>query len=1047
MKTKRLLPGIISLLMIVPLNYGQDSCLNIYPNPPVDKIPLIASSHDADSIEQFHFRWLVNGVEIMEGYNADLFRVNFETGFEPDGPDSLISSAGATLQPGEFGTAAHIGDEYTRLVYSAENNISTDSGSISFWFSLDYDIDDPAYNYWNTLFYYFIDELNALDIDINKDRNEIAGVSLRNGEYLVSFCNATKGIKAGEWNHLVWTWNGNDSTQRVYLNNYNSAVDLYIPPVGNGDSINVGCSINGTSNINGKIDEFCIFNHALDEYEIEALYLMPGNWLSSALSPDLFSEGDTIKLIYSYYNGQAWSDDAEAGIWNVAEYPVIDVQLINDVLPPGTETASISFSTLVNARCRCDTLDNLYDNMSFEMDGAGTTDHHFQFNTGVDRPYTYFIRCAPDTNLNQPLPLVLQSNSRVLNYFSPDYPRLEGYFSSAANIAKYDLVRTRTYYISEIIEARKINPDLKVLSSGIYEFSYPGLGAEPKILAALHNPDNPLYNCLLCDPEGNILLDNGWLHPYYNLTNPACVNYVAELNLNRWKDDCLVYDGIYFDRVGIPDLWGQTIDSDRDSVADNINEYITAYNEGIKSLLAKIRERAPNAIIVGNAAALELSEWMNGAFYETALAQIIDKNMPFSSFIEDYRGWSTSHRKPWAIPSLQLQSPYHMLESIKPREELPADSIEKVKTMYDRMRFGLTAALLGDGFYYYNSGHYMWEVNWWYDEYDVILGTPVSEAAPWGNFPSSLCMDDFEDGSFGNYFNPEWCDIAEITSDSDKVISGNYSIYGKSEADWEDIINSDKNKIQFLPNTLYTIKWKYRVVEETNNGNFFLWFGSYENNQANEIYSKYWNPPAGTMDSISISVTTDSNLNNHLAFGISNQGAIVLDDIHILEGGEPVWRRDFDEGIALVNPSADTASIELEKAYYAILGTQDPLVNNGGTVTDLKIPPFDGRILMNESQAVGLSHSVVNNNSNRNLIVYPNPATARIHLINFSKEPITELHITDINGQIIYKININQGSDMVIDLDEMNVPGGMYILSAKCRNKTFHKKIIFNKGL
>jgi hypothetical protein len=64
-------------------------------------------------------------------------------------------------------------------------------------------------------------------------------------------------------------------------------------------------------------------------------------------------------------------------------------------------------------------------------------------------------------------------------------------------------------------------------------------------------------------------------------------------------------------------------------------------------------------------------------------------------------------------------------------------------------------------------------------------------------------------------------------------------------------------------------------------------------------------------------------------------------------GGSPLWRRDFDGGIALVNSSqTDTITVNLGGTFRAIQGTQDKTVNNGQSVSSVTIGPLDGRILL-----------------------------------------------------------------------------------------------------
>ena len=63
-----------------------------------------------------------------------------------------------------------------------------------------------------------------------------------------------------------------------------------------------------------------------------------------------------------------------------------------------------------------------------------------------------------------------------------------------------------------------------------------------------------------------------------------------------------------------------------------------------------------------------------------------------------------------------------------------------------------------------------------------------------------------------------------------------------------------------------------------------------------------------------------------------------------------VWRRDFSNGIALVNPKGNgPQTVTLEGPFVKIKGGQDPTVNNGQTVTKVTLQDRDGIILMRQS--------------------------------------------------------------------------------------------------
>ena len=60
---------------------------------------------------------------------------------------------------------------------------------------------------------------------------------------------------------------------------------------------------------------------------------------------------------------------------------------------------------------------------------------------------------------------------------------------------------------------------------------------------------------------------------------------------------------------------------------------------------------------------------------------------------------------------------------------------------------------------------------------------------------------------------------------------------------------------------------------------------------------------------------------------------------------EGIWRRDFDKGIVLVNPTNETRTVTLEPGLRRLAGKQDGSVNNGSAVLELTLHPRDGIVL------------------------------------------------------------------------------------------------------
>jgi len=61
-----------------------------------------------------------------------------------------------------------------------------------------------------------------------------------------------------------------------------------------------------------------------------------------------------------------------------------------------------------------------------------------------------------------------------------------------------------------------------------------------------------------------------------------------------------------------------------------------------------------------------------------------------------------------------------------------------------------------------------------------------------------------------------------------------------------------------------------------------------------------------------------------------------------------VFRRDFENGIVICNPSDSVANVILEDEYWLIKGVQDPSVNTGESTSTVLLAPKDGRILLRQ---------------------------------------------------------------------------------------------------
>ena len=59
-----------------------------------------------------------------------------------------------------------------------------------------------------------------------------------------------------------------------------------------------------------------------------------------------------------------------------------------------------------------------------------------------------------------------------------------------------------------------------------------------------------------------------------------------------------------------------------------------------------------------------------------------------------------------------------------------------------------------------------------------------------------------------------------------------------------------------------------------------------------------------------------------------------------------VWRRDFEHGIVLVNPSSLSEIVDLGGTFRKIKGTRDPSFNDGSELNTIGLPPMSGVVLL-----------------------------------------------------------------------------------------------------
>ncbi len=165
------------------------------------------------------------------------------------------------------------------------------------------------------------------------------------------------------------------------------------------------------------------------------------------------------------------------------------------------------------------------------------------------------------------------------------------------------------------------------------------------------------------------------------------------------------------------------------------------YRAGHLAEWKAIRALNPDILLLGNVdqdayATPEYSGQLNGALLEALMGL----------------RWSTEHKKGW----FTMMERYHNAFAHLREPKLVVFNVHGKLQDYQAMRFGLSSALMNDGFFSYSELGGSYRSIPWFDEYDIDLGKPIEapQRKPWRN---GVYRREFEKGVV--FVNPSAEDV------------------------------------------------------------------------------------------------------------------------------------------------------------------------------------------------------------------------------------------------------------------------------------------------
>ncbi len=601
------------------------------------------------------------------------------------------------------------------------------------------------------------------------------------------------------------------------------------------------------------------------------------------------------------------------------------------LLPAGSTTVNLSFDTPQADTCGY-SVNTLLDLPQMQpVDTAATISHQVTV-SGLDpNPQVVngvYIRCASAVGF-------WAVQYRSVAPAGGTFPRIGSiwggeyvYATEPAQAAKIQLYLSPGMSADQVNALRAVNPGVLIL-----------LGAD----ATYTTPGGPFFpdDYYLKDIHGNRIQIWGNATYMLNLTKPEVALAVANFTYQQLLQSGLAYDGVFFDNVFLTISWFNTdalgnpvqIDANGDGIADDPVTLDAAWRAGVNLEIDTFRQLVPWGYLSGHLtepADPQMTALFNGDSLVFDAVNVREGSMSFGDFWNIYQNWFSQGLSP-VIAQVQSGPPNIISYGYgyQPMQTLPASTIAFAQTFYPNMRFGLATALMNDGFFTYDFGDTECCVNWWYDEYDFNLGVPLGPAVRVGAGAGSNLVTNggFENGlaAWSYFVDNDGEASATVTVDNSMAAEGAASaLVNVASADtysWQ--VNLYQPSLPVTTGTNYQVQFWARsdaprslTVDCESSSAPYTNYGLFTEVPLSTSWRLY------TLTFVSSATAHDGTLQ----FNVGDvAGNVWIDGVQMVPQSPDIFRRDFTNGVAVLNGTSGWQSVDLGSGLQRFTGAQAPL--------------------------------------------------------------------------------------------------------------------------
>jgi hypothetical protein len=440
------------------------------------------------------------------------------------------------------------------------------------------------------------------------------------------------------------------------------------------------------------------------------------------------------------------------------------------------------------------------------------------------------------------------------------------------------------------------------------------------------------------------------VHAIYNVNwgNPAFCDSVQTLLVNALKQrdatGHYTLDGIFFDYFDRAPAW---------AAGNPPYDYARAGYSGAAAMDTAFTHQLTELCDAIHAARPDAQLFVNAASWSAHTPQVFDRLHVTGQLREGFNNGLMPFDT--ALAFVRQTSPAYKL--IKTEESFALYSTAACA----RARYILGVSCLGDAWAYTGGGTDNRTYVGWYDEYSVDpitgltdttgantgwLGQPLGPVSSviWPNTaPDAITNTGFETSvTSGWTFNQFAPASATITRDATTAGAGTASakvhIAAAGTVDWHVSLNS-VGTLSLVPGLSYSVTFRCKASAPRTLRVLALNSGADRVLSVDTQWKQY-----------QVVFTPTTSITAALSFFLGTQtGDVWFDDVHFQAGATSVWRRDFQNGIVLVNPTELSLTVPLETAFRRVQGTRAPSVNNGALSATPVLPPHDALFLLRAS--------------------------------------------------------------------------------------------------